>query len=70
MKTIFLPLEGKQIEMPEKFKPDDTFLARHRAVPEYFNAASPLRRGQWQPQWTGKALVNYVRGGFGVPALP
>ena len=39
VKTIFLPLEGKQIEMlegkqiemPEKFKPDDTFLARHRA---------------------------------------
>ena len=38
--------------------------------PEYFNVASRLRRGQWQPQWTGKALVNYVRGGFGVPALP
>ena len=38
--------------------------------PEYFGVASQLRRGQWQPQWTGKALVNYVRSGFGVPALP
>lgn len=31
VKTIFLPLEGKQIEMPEKFKLDDAFLSRHRA---------------------------------------
>jgi hypothetical protein len=37
---------------------------------EYFNAATQMRRGQWQYQWTGKALVNHVRGGFGVTELP
>lgn len=31
VKTIFLPLEGKQIEMPQRFMPDHTFLMRHRA---------------------------------------
>ncbi len=36
---------------------------------EYFNAATQMRRGQWQYQWTGKALVNHVRTGFGVAEL-
>ena len=27
---VFLPLEGRQIEMPERFMPDHAFLARHR----------------------------------------
>ena len=30
VKTIFLPLDGKQIEMPERFEPDHAFLERHR----------------------------------------
>lgn len=30
VKTIFLPLEGQQIEMPERFRPDHAFLVRHR----------------------------------------
>lgn len=28
--AIFLPLENKQIEMPERFRPEPAFLARHR----------------------------------------
>lgn len=31
VKAIFLPLDGQQIEMPDKFKPDPAFLERHRA---------------------------------------
>lgn len=31
VKTVFLPLEGQQIEMPQRFKPDHAFLAHHRA---------------------------------------
>ena len=38
--------------------------------PEYFNVATQLRRGQWKPEWTSKAIVNHVRGGFGVAPLP
>lgn len=30
VKAIFLPLEGQQIEMPERFRPDHAFLLRHR----------------------------------------
>lgn len=30
VKDIFLPLEGRQIEMPERFRPDHAFLVRHR----------------------------------------
>lgn len=30
VKTIFLPLDGQQIEMPERFEPDHAFLERHR----------------------------------------
>jgi hypothetical protein len=37
---------------------------------EYHALASQMRKGQWMPQLTGKALVNHVRGGFGVVALP
>ena len=37
---------------------------------EYFNAATQMRRGSWRPELTGKAIVNHVRGGFGVTALP
>jgi hypothetical protein len=28
--AVFLPLEGRQIEMPERFRPDHAFLVRHR----------------------------------------
>ena len=38
--------------------------------PEYFNAATQMRRGQWKVEWTGKAITNHIRGGFGVAALP
>lgn len=31
-KTIFLPLENKQIEMPERFRPDLKFLQHHRTA--------------------------------------
>jgi hypothetical protein len=31
VKVTFLPIEGQQIEMPEKFRPDQAFLVRHRA---------------------------------------
>ncbi len=30
VKAIFFPLEGRQIEMPERFRPDHAFLVRHR----------------------------------------
>jgi putative restriction endonuclease len=30
LKAVFTPLEGRQIEMPERFRPDHAFLARHR----------------------------------------
>ena len=30
MNAIFLPLENKQIEMPERFRPEPAFLAHHR----------------------------------------
>ena len=32
--------------------------------PEYFQLATLQRRGQWQPDWTAKDLVNHVRAGF------
>ena len=38
--------------------------------PEYFNVATQLRRGQWRPEWAAKSIVNHVRTGFGVAALP
>lgn len=31
VKQVLLPLDGRQIEMPERFVPDTAFLARHRA---------------------------------------
>ena len=31
LKSVFAPLEGRQIEMPERFRPDHLFLKRHRA---------------------------------------
>ena len=37
--------------------------------PEYFNAATQMRRGQWKAEWTGKAIVNHFRSGFGVAPL-
>jgi predicted restriction endonuclease len=30
VKQVLLPLEGQQIELPERFLPDHAFLARHR----------------------------------------
>jgi hypothetical protein len=38
--------------------------------PEYFNAATQMRRGRWEPQWTSKAIVNYFKVGFGMEPLP
>lgn len=38
VKAIFLPLENTKIEMPERFRPDPTFLAHHRT--EIFLGAS------------------------------
>jgi putative restriction endonuclease len=38
VQTVFLPLEHKTIEMPEKFRPDPVFLAHHRT--EIFLGAS------------------------------
>jgi hypothetical protein len=32
VRQVFLPLAGKQIELPERFMPDQAFLARHREV--------------------------------------
>ena len=31
IKTTFLPLQGVQIEVPDRFRPDPVFLTRHRA---------------------------------------
>ena len=31
IKVTFLPLQGHQIEVPERFRPEPAFLARHRA---------------------------------------
>lgn len=31
IKATFMPLQGRQIEMPERFRPEPAFLARHRA---------------------------------------
>ena len=31
IKATFLPLQGRQIEMPDRFRPEPAFLARHRA---------------------------------------
>ncbi|MDD5030203.1 MAG: HNH endonuclease [Rhodoferax sp.] len=30
VKQVLLPLEGQQIELPERFRPDSAFLTRHR----------------------------------------
>ena len=30
-RDVFLPLEGKPIELPERFSPNPEFIARHRA---------------------------------------
>ena len=38
--ATFFPIEGLQIEMPEKFRPDQAFLLRHRA--EIFLGSSTL----------------------------
>jgi hypothetical protein len=37
---------------------------------EYHALATKLRRGQWQPQWTSKAIVNHIRTGYNLTALP
>lgn len=42
VRGIFLPLADKQIEMPERFRPEPAFLARHRT--EIFLGAGPDRR--------------------------
>jgi hypothetical protein len=38
--------------------------------PEYFALATGLRRGLRQPKWSGTAINNHVRTGFGLTALP
>ncbi len=37
---------------------------------EYFDLATQMRRGTWRPEWTGKAILNHVRTGFGMTGLP
>jgi hypothetical protein len=36
---------------------------------EYFSLATQMRRGQWRPEWTSKALNNHIRAGFKLPDL-
>jgi hypothetical protein len=38
--------------------------------PEYFDIASKMQRGRWDANWTARSLVNYIRSGFDMPALP
>jgi hypothetical protein len=38
--------------------------------PEYFERATQLRRGQWTPDYTSRAINAYIRTGFGMPAEP
>jgi hypothetical protein len=38
-------------------------------VPEYCSVARTLKRGTWRYDWTAKAIVNYFREGFNMPAL-
>lgn len=38
--------------------------------PEYFAQATAQRRGQWREEWMARPMVNYIRGGFGMAALP
>jgi hypothetical protein len=37
--------------------------------PEYFKAATTMRKGAWDPRWTARPLVNHVRTGFGMTPL-
>lgn len=32
LREVFWPIDGKQIEMPERFAPDPTFIAKHRHI--------------------------------------
>ncbi|MEO6922653.1 MAG: HNH endonuclease [Bryocella sp.] len=32
LREVFWPIDGKQIEMPERFAPDPTFIAKHRCA--------------------------------------
>lgn len=32
LREVFWPIDGKQIEMPERFAPDPTFIAKHRCT--------------------------------------
>ena len=36
---------------------------------EFFNEAIQQRKGYWRKEFTGRALVNYFREGFGMPSL-
>jgi hypothetical protein len=38
--------------------------------PEYFERATQLRRGQWAPDFTSRAINAYIRTGFGMTADP
>jgi hypothetical protein len=38
--------------------------------PEYFALATQQRKGQWNPKWTARSMVNYVRDGFNLPLYP
>lgn len=37
---------------------------------EYYAKLSTIRRGQWPLKYTAKPIVNHIRGGFGMSALP
>lgn len=36
---------------------------------EFFTEATKQRKGNWRPEFTARALVNYMREGFGMPSL-
>lgn len=36
--------------------------------PEYFERATQMRRGQWKPDFTSRAINTYIRAGFGMTA--
>lgn len=34
--------------------------------PEYFDRASQMRRGKWDPRWIARPIIDHVRAGFGL----
>jgi hypothetical protein len=38
-------------------------------MPEFFQRATQMRKGKWYEEYTARAVVNYIREGFGVAPL-